>query len=384
MSENNPLVDFGSMSDEEFLTMAAPGSDSVPLLGEEFDEGEEHEEQHDEAQDEVNPEATGEEEDEEDFEDESDEDGEEIEADEAEETTLVDEELDNDPFEAEGESVEDEESEAGSEDTSDIMQKVLAPFKANGKEIKVDNIEDLRRLAQMGAGYNAKMQELKPVRKIAQTLKQAGLLNEDKINFLIDLSKGDKGAINRLVKENGIDPIDIDVEDDGYTPNSYTVSESQFALDEALDELERSSSGKRTIEIISTKMDAKSKQRLVNDMDAIHALKSQVENGIYDKIMGAVEVQRMLGNIPLSISDLDAYNQVGQQLAQAGAFNTSDAKAPETNKAPDKKKAKAKSDKKRNAKRKAASAPRKRKPSKAQPDSFLGMSDEDFMKQFGN
>ena len=381
MADDN-LVDFGSMSDEDFLSMAPPGADKVPFHNLEEDSNEP--EQEDNNTEEASSDNSYEDFEEfEDFEDEEDDEVQEESDDAEEEPELVDEDDNQDPFDGESQELEEEAEPEEAKSDSEVLKAALAPFKANGKEIKVDNIEDLRRLAQMGAGYNAKMQELKPIRKIAQTLKKAGLLDEQKINHLIDLSKGNKGAINRLVKESGINPLDIDTEDDDYTPNTYTVSDNQFALDEALDELERTSSGQRTIEIISTKMDAKSKQRLVNDMDGIYMLQSQIENGMYDQIMNAVEVERMLGRISPSTPDLDAYNQVGQQLAQAGAFKRNEAKAPEATKAPDRKKATPKSDTKRKTKRKAAASPRKRKPAKASPDSFLEMSDEEFMKQFG-
>ncbi len=65
-------------------------------------------------------------------------------------------------------------------------EKIMAPFKANGKEIKLDNPDDVVRLMQMGANYTQKMQALQPNLKLLKMLQNQGLLDEGKLNNLID------------------------------------------------------------------------------------------------------------------------------------------------------------------------------------------------------
>jgi len=91
-------------------------------------------------------------------------------------------------------------------------KRLLTPFKANGREIAVKSVDDAIALMQMGANYNKKMAALKPNLKLMKMLENNGLLSEDKIGFLIDLEKKNPAAINKLVKDSGIDPMDLDAE----------------------------------------------------------------------------------------------------------------------------------------------------------------------------
>lgn len=68
-------------------------------------------------------------------------------------------------------------------------KRILAPFKANGKEVEVKSVDDAITLMQMGANYQKKMAALKPNLKILKILENNGLLDEGKLSFLIDLDK---------------------------------------------------------------------------------------------------------------------------------------------------------------------------------------------------
>ena len=291
----------------------------------------------------------------------------------------TDEEESSEEFDVFSESEEEDQEEtsvtdSGSDDYETKYKELLAPFRANGKEIKVETADDLRRLAQMGVGYNAKMAELKPIRKLAKMLENEGSLNEEKINYLIDLSKNNVSAITKLVKDSGINPLDIDTDSaEAYKPNTYTVHDNQLALDEALDDLERTSSGQRVIDLVSTKFDKASKRVLVSNPAYMQQLESHIENGIYDQVMAVVDRERLFNRIPDNLSDLDAYNMIGQQMAQAGAFNGT---AP-TPQASSHKKAQ---DDKRQHRKRAASSPKGKRQAPKQIQNVLSMSDEEFEK----
>lgn len=358
--------DFLGMSDDDILNMPFPEAsfeEEAPASDEESGAESDNDEPQGgefEGEDEQNPE-----DEEGDFED--------------DESDLEDDTDEDDPF-GTSETGEDEPSEKEEEATSDFESKyneLMAPFKANGKEVKVDTPEDLRRLAQMGVGYNAKMAELKPIRKIAKMLENEGLLDESKINFLIDLSKNNPDAINKLVKDSGINPLDIDTEStDGYKPNTYTVNDNQLALDEALDDLERTPSGQRVIDVVSNKWDKNSKQVLVSNPAHMRQLEQHITDGIFDKVVATVERERLFGRIPAGVSDLEAYNVVGQQMAARGEFNT--APAAQTA-APTAKKAQ---DTKRTSRKRAAAPTKGSKPTTKQtPTNLLSMSDEEFEKE---
>lgn len=260
-------------------------------------------------------------------------------------------------------------------------EELLAPFKANGKDIKVDNAEDLRRLAQMGVGYNAKMAALKPVRKIAKMLENEGLLDEAKISFLIDLSKNNPDAINKLVKESGINPLDINTEStDGYTPETYTVDDRQLDLDEALADLKQSPTFKDTLDVVSNKWDEASRRVLVDNPQALKDIDSHMQSGVYEQVMTVVDRERLMGRLPSGVSDLQAYEYVGKQMEAQGSFGQAQTQAPIANASTKQPNPKPK-DVQRNVRRRAAGATSSKPATqKAQPESYLNLSDSEFEK----
>lgn len=201
-------------------------------------------------------------------------------------------------------------------------KRLLTPFKANGREIAVKSVDDAIALMQMGANYNKKMAALKPNLKLMKLLENNGLLSEEKIGFLIDLEKKDPAAINKLVKDSGIDPMDLDAEKaSGYKQTAYTVDDREIELDTVLDELQGTPSYNRTLEIVSTKWDGASKQVIAGNPQLLKVINDHVQSGIYDLISKEIESERMFGRLN-GLSDIEAYRQVGDALHAKGAFNS--------------------------------------------------------------
>lgn len=264
-------------------------------------------------------------------------------------------------------------------------ERLLAPFKANGKEVKVENAEEAIALMQMGANYTKKMAALKPNLKLMKMLENSGFLSEDKIGFLIDLGKKDPAAINKLVKDSGIDPMDLDAEKAGaYKPKTYAVGDAEIELDTVLDELSGSETYTRTLDVVSNKWDAASKQTIAAHPHLLKVIDSHVANGIYDLISNAIEKERMLGRLT-GLSDIDAYKQVGDAIQASGGFNhlAPTKAAPKSNTPPAvvAPKPKAQEDDKLKEKRRAASSTKPAAPAViAQDFNPLEMSDEEFSK----
>jgi len=190
-------------------------------------------------------------------------------------------------------------------------EQVMAPFQANGKQMEVKSIKEARRLMQMGVNYNSKMASLKPNLKIIKMLENNDILDVDKLSFLIDLSKKDPKAITQLIKDSGINPLDVDVEkDSGYESKAYTVSDNEVNLDQVLQDVKSTETGKRTIDIISNKWDEASKEILVNDPNIISIINMQIGNGVYDQIMDRIDHAKIMGEYT-GMTDIDAYKQMG-------------------------------------------------------------------------
>ena len=174
---------------------------------------------------------------------------------------------------------------------------------------------------QMGANYNKKMAGLKPNLKLMKLLENNGLLSEERISYLIDLEKKNPAAINKLVKDSGLDPMDLDAENaSNYTPNTYTVDDREMELDTVLDSIQDSPSYNRTLDIVSSKWDGASKQVIAGSPQLLKVINDHVSSGIYDTIVKEVERERVFGRLN-GLSDIDAYRQVGDAIQARGGFN---------------------------------------------------------------
>lgn len=201
-------------------------------------------------------------------------------------------------------------------------EQLMAPFKANGKMITPRSPEEAISLMQMGANYTRKMQELQPYRKVMLMLQNNGLMDEGKLSFLIDLDKKNPDAIKKLVKEAGIDPLDINPEEEiNYQGGSHRVSDAEAAFATELDDLKSTPEGQATLGVISQTWDEASKEALFENRGLLQTIQSQRESGIYEVISNEIHRLQMLGQIPAGTPFLQAYNSVGNQLAQQGAFN---------------------------------------------------------------
>ena len=275
----------------------------------------------------------------------------------------------------------------GEVDYKAFYDQVTAPFKANGKMMQVKSPEDLMTLKQQGANYVKKMTALKPGLKSLKMLENNDLLDERKLSNLIDLSKGDPAAIAKLLKDNNIDPLEMDLEkSEQYKPNTYTVGDKEVELDAVLDEIRDTESFSETINIVGTKWDNSSKQILYNNPTLIRTINEQVDNGIYQRIDTAIEQERALGRLE-GMSDLEAYKAVGDALQANGSLDDlyqvdnsqKDTSANENDNTARKAQEKAS---KRKDKRKAASPPKAAPSKNNNTDDFnpLAMSDEEFLK----
>lgn len=228
--------------------------------------------------------------------------------------------------EDEAEVAEEPEEAQKASETPDALKEVLAPLKANGKVINITSVDELRNLAQMGLNYTKKMQGLAPNLKLMKMLDNNGLLDEAKLARLIDLDKKRPEAIAHLVKESGIDPLDLDTESaEGYRPNTYTVSTKEMALDTVLQDLEGSEGFRTTIDVVANKWDEASKQEVLDNPNILRDINAHVEAGIYQMVADEVYRQRALGYLN-GMGDLAAYKQVGDGMYRAGVFTPANAR----------------------------------------------------------
>lgn len=362
-------ADMLELSDEEIMNMASP-----PESHQSTQEQEKENEDDDDEDEELESDSS--EHDEED-EDEDLEDGED--EDESEESDG------NTPFDNEEESGNNtskekpskEESSKSGIDYKQVYEEVFKPFKANGKEIKVNSAQEVIQLMQMGANYNKKMAGIKDQLPYLKMLEKNELLDEDKLSYAVDLLSGDKAAIAKLIKDNEIDLYDLDEDTgDSYKPTYKGVSQQEIAVSSAIDDLRDSPSFDRTMEVATGVWDNASQQFIVNNPSVLGVLEQHISSGIFDTVWAEVERLEGIGELA-GLNSLEAYKVVGDYLSEQGAFGEADQSTTQTTKAKEQKREET------NRKKQATQKPKGSTRSSSKKDVInpLSLSDEEFMKQ---
>lgn len=260
-------------------------------------------------------------------------------------------------------------------------ERIFATFRANGRDMQVKNVDEAIRLMQMGANYSQKQAGHKKNAAYVKVLEQNGLLDHEKLSYAVDLLAGKPEAIGKLLKDTKVDVHDLD--DDkvaAYRAVSRAPSKATLDLDSVVSEIEDSPHFTRLVGDMKT-WDQESQALLGNHPDALRQLNEQIGNGVYDKIMDEVNRQQVLGNLA-GVPVMQAYNQIGQSMSAAGAFNAPAPKGPVKKLVtPGKKSSTAPGVEEE---RRRAAAPSKgvsTATTETTNPKFLNMSDAEFMKQ---
>jgi len=230
-----------------------------------------------------------------------------------------------------GETEEDED--VATEAEEEAQPEQTYKFKANGKEYEFTESEIKDRFPSMfgqAMDYTKKLQTIKPWRKTIDALEEAKLTHED-LSLFIDARKGDKEAIAELLKQTGVDALDLDIENSTYVAKDYGRDENALAIKDIVDDISRDSEYEKTHNILTKDWDEKSWGTMSQDPETIKLLHVDVKSGMYDKIQPIAEKLKVYGGG--KESDLDYYKtaarqyfgQVEQQNQQAQRVATKEA-----------------------------------------------------------
>lgn len=202
----------------------------------------------------------------------------------------------------------------------DFYTKVTASFKADGKDLQVRSPEDAVRLMQMGVNYSRRMQEMKPLRAQNEMLKAVGLDDPAKLNHMIEVMQGKPDAIQKLLKDKKIDPIDIDTTKEvAYKPANHAIDPKTLAFREAIESTLTQEGGADLIKDINSSWDDQSKEALRDQPAIFQNLLDQKKSGVYVRIKKELDYQRTMGFLT-DVPFVQAYHQVGDAMQKAGVF----------------------------------------------------------------
>ena len=196
-------------------------------------------------------------------------------------------------------------------DYETVYKNIFKPFKANGKDITPRTVEDVVQLMQMGANYTKKMQLMAPLKKAAESLSRADIKEED-LNFLIDVHKGDKEAIKKLLTKHNVDPMELDLDSTNYVPKNNIVSDEDVEYSNILDDIRDSLP--KIQEIMTNTWDARSKEALLKDPNLMRALHEEIAMGRFDNVQAQLEIEKTFGRYK-GKSDVEAYIDLVTKLA---------------------------------------------------------------------
>lgn len=269
---------------------------------------------------------------------------------------------------------------------ADFYAKVTAKFNASGKEFQVTDANDVVSLMQKGIDYNIKMATLKPALKMVKALESHGITQED-LGLLIDIHQRKPEAIARLVKDAEIDlyAVDEDVVNQ-YAPTDARISDVDYEFNTTIEQIQHSPRYADVIGFLG-QTSQEDQAYVYKNPGLLRTLVQQAEQGIFDQITNVIVQEQTLGRLPVGMSPLQAYNQIGasmfanqasNQPAVNNPVNTPVQTAPQPVKVPVQKPSAP-----ANPARQAAAAPSTSKagtPTSLTPQDIWKMSDEELSK----
>lgn len=222
----------------------------------------------------------------------------------------------------------EEKSDEGNESSEDLNEKTesedeldtgIKTFKADGKEFSFtheEREEQFQSLFGKAMHFTQSMQKIAPYRKMISALEEEGV-TQDQLNIALDAMKGDKGAIQQILKDNKIDAFDLDSgEEDNseYIPTSYGKEESQLAIDDVASRISKDKEYNITVDVVDNQWDPQSRQALSANPAMIEGLHNDIKQGVYDKVAPlAMKMKVHDGNTK---SDLEYYMLAGKQFTE--------------------------------------------------------------------
>ena len=196
------------------------------------------------------------------------------------------------------------------------------PIRAAGQDIVLKTPEEAVSLIQKGVGFHSKLNRIHKELKYVEMLRNNGLLDEEKLSHLIDVQAGKPGAIKKLLDSVQVDPLTLDsAEASSYAPSDHRVTDEQVVFQTTVADLAASEAGKKVLSDAQA-WDQATKAEIYRTPAVLNVLTEQKEMGRYDLIVAEINRAKLLGQLPVGESFLQSYTRVGQQMMQAGAFNS--------------------------------------------------------------
>jgi hypothetical protein len=191
-------------------------------------------------------------------------------------------------------------------------------IKASGIKRTIRDPEHLKTLVRIGFSANENNRRIKPYLRQLKSLEQAGVsLEDDNLNFLVDVMSGNKDAIKELVKNRlQLDEEELQswYEEEGgekeYTPQNHMISDSRLRFEEVLEEIRPTETYAKTVEFI-TSIDDDGKALISENPELVKLLNEDMQKGYFQKALDEAYYRMDRGLLPKQ-SILQSYVNVMQ------------------------------------------------------------------------
>ena len=194
-----------------------------------------------------------------------------------------------------------------------FYESVTKDFKAAGKVMPgVKDPDKFIKALQMATDYALKTAALKPVLKKAKMLED---VTDEEFSEMLDFRKRNPEVIKKALKEAKLDPLDLDLEDIQYTPQSKIMSDADYEFKETIEKLSREDTVafQRTQNIVLTELDSTSKTTVLSNPHILSALQSEVASGRFEKIQAQALQLKAFGGYN-NVPDIELYSYIASEM----------------------------------------------------------------------
>ena len=194
-----------------------------------------------------------------------------------------------------------------------FYESVTKDFKAAGKVMPgVKDPDKFIKALQMATDYALKTAALKPVLKKAKMLED---VTDEEFSEMLDFRKRNPEVIKKALKEAQLDPLDLDLEDIQYTPQSKIMSDADYEFKETIEKLsqEDTVAFQRTQNIVLNELDSTSKTTVLSNPHILSALQSEVASGRFEKIQAQALQLKAFGGYN-NVPDIELYSYIASEM----------------------------------------------------------------------
>ena len=194
-----------------------------------------------------------------------------------------------------------------------FYESVTKDFKAAGKIMPgVKDPDKFIKALQMATDYALKTAALKPVLKKAKMLED---VTDEEFSEMLDFRKRNPEVIKKALKEANLDPIDLDLENIQYTPQSKIMSDADYEFKETIEKLsqEDAVAFQRTQNIVLNELDSTSKTTVLSNPHILSALQSEVASGRFEKIQAQALQLKAFGGYN-NVPDIELYSYIASEM----------------------------------------------------------------------